>query len=161
LFEAHRINFDGEQDYTITNQSDLLTAVSAITGLLTFFLSLIASVSLVVVGIGIMNIMLVSVTERTREIGLRNAVGAHPCDILAQFLIESVVLSLLGGALGVLLGWLIGVIGSTLVPELPMSVGLDAIILATVVSTIIGVGFGIFPANRAARMNPIDALRFE
>ena len=161
FFDAHRIDFDGEQDYSITNQSDLLDAVGAITGLLTIFLSLIASVSLLVGGIGIMNIMLVSVTERTREIGLRKAVGAQPRDILLQFLIESVVLSGLGGAIGVLLGWLIGVIGSTLVPDLPLSVGMDAVLLATVVSTIIGVGFGIFPANRAARMNPIDALRFE
>jgi putative ABC transport system permease protein len=161
FFESHRIDFDGEQDYSITNQSDILDAVGAITGLLTIFLSLIASVSLLVGGIGIMNIMLVSVTERTREIGLRKAVGAQPRDILMQFLIESVVLSIFGGALGVAFGWLIGVIGSALVPELPLSVGVDAIILATVVSTVIGVGFGLFPANRAARMHPIDALRFE
>jgi putative ABC transport system permease protein len=161
LFSEHDIGFDGEQDYAITNQADLLSAVGAVTGLLTVFLSLIASISLVVGGIGIMNIMLVSVTERTREIGLRKAVGAQPRDILMQFLIESVVLSLLGGAIGIALGWSIGALGSALVPDLPLSVRPDAMILATAVSSFIGIFFGIFPANRAARMNPIDALRFE
>jgi putative ABC transport system permease protein len=161
LFKEHDIGFDGEQDYTITNQADLLSAVGSVTGLLTIFLSMIASISLVVGGIGIMNIMLVSVTERTREIGLRKAVGAKPRDILTQFLIESVVLSLLGGAVGIALGWSIGALGSALVPDLPLAVRPDAIILATVVSSFIGIFFGLFPANRAARMNPIDALRFE
>ena len=161
LFDAHNIRFDGEQDYSILNQSDLLDAVGAITGLLTVFLSLIASISLLVGGIGIMNIMLVSVTERTKEIGLRKAVGAKPRDILAQFLMESLVLSVLGGTLGVAVGFGISVIGTVLVPDLPLSVGMDAIMLATVVSSAIGIGFGLFPANRAARMNPIDALRFE
>jgi putative ABC transport system permease protein len=161
LFKEHDIHFDGEQDYGITNQADLLSAVGSVTGLLTVFLSMIASISLVVGGIGIMNIMLVSVTERTREIGLRKAVGAKPRDILTQFLIESVVLSLLGGAIGIGLGWSIGAIGSALVPDLPLAVRPDAVILATVVSSLIGIFFGLFPANRAARMNPIDALRFE
>ena len=161
LFDAHNIRFDGEQDYSILNQSDLLDAVGAITGLLTVFLSLIASISLLVGGIGIMNIMLVSVTERTKEIGLRKAVGAKPRDILAQFLMESLVLSVLGGTLGVAVGFGISIIGTALVPDLPLSVGMDAIMLATVVSSAIGIGFGLFPANRAARMNPIDALRFE
>jgi putative ABC transport system permease protein len=161
LFKEHDVRFDGEQDYAITNQADLLSAVGAVTGLLTVFLSMIASISLVVGGIGIMNIMLVSVTERTREIGLRKAVGAKPRDILTQFLIESVVLSLLGGAVGIALGWSIGALGSALVPDLPLAVRPDAVILATVVSSFIGIFFGLFPANRAARMNPIDALRFE
>jgi putative ABC transport system permease protein len=161
LIDAHEIQFQGEQDFTIINQADLLTSLGAITGVITVFLSLIAGISLLVGGIGIMNIMLVTVTERTREIGLRKAVGARGGDILLQFLIESLVLSLLGGALGVVLGWLIITVGGLLVPTLTLSITSDAIILATVVSSLIGVFFGLYPASRAARMRPIDALRFE
>lgn len=161
LDQAHGITFQGEQDYSIINQAELLNSLGSITGILTLFLSLIAGISLLVGGIGIMNIMLVSVTERTREIGLRKAVGARGGDIMMQFLIESVILSILGGALGVALGWLLTFIGGQLVPDLALSVTTDAVILATVVSTFIGVFFGLYPASRAARMRPIDALRFE
>jgi putative ABC transport system permease protein len=161
LNEAHEIAFQGEQDFTIINQADLLQSLGQITGILTIFLSMIAGISLLVGGIGIMNIMLVSVTERTREIGLRKAVGARFWDILGQFLIESIVLCLIGGALGVALGWLGSVIGEALVPELNLTLTTDAILLATVVSTGIGIFFGSYPAWRAARMKPIDALRFE
>jgi putative ABC transport system permease protein len=161
LNEAHEIAFQGEQDFTIINQADLLQSLGQITGILTIFLSMIAGISLLVGGIGIMNIMLVSVTERTREIGLRKAVGARFWDILAQFLIESIVLCLIGGALGVALGWLGSVIGEALVPQLDLTLTTDAILLATVVSTGIGIFFGSYPAWRAARMKPIDALRFE
>ncbi len=161
LIDAHEIQFQGEQDFTIINQADLLTSLGAITGILTLFLSLIAGISLLVGGIGIMNIMLVTVTERTREIGLRKAVGARGGDILLQFMIESLVLSLLGGALGVALGWVIITVGGLLVPNLSLSITTDAILLATVVSSLIGIFFGLYPASRAARMRPIDALRFE
>ena len=161
LSDAHDVLFEDEQDFTIINQSDLLSSLGAVTGILTVFLSLIAGISLLVGGIGIMNIMLVSVTERTREIGLRKAVGARAGDIMLQFLIESVILSFLGGALGIALGWLITVIATVLVPTLSVTLTLDAVILATVVSSFIGIFFGLYPASRAARMRPIDALRFE
>jgi putative ABC transport system permease protein len=161
LMDAHNIQFDGEQDFTIVNQSDLLESLNGITNNLTIFLSLIASTSLLVGGIGIMNIMLVSVTERTREIGIRKAIGAKQSDILAQFLTESIVLSLLGGFLGIMVGFLIAFLGTTLVTQLTLSVRPDSIALATTVSVMVGVFFGFYPAWQAARKNPIDALRFE
>jgi len=161
LSTAHNIEFRGEEDFQIINQADLLTSLGRITGVLTAFLALIASISLLVGGIGIMNIMLVSVTERTREIGLRKAVGARGLDIMGQFLIESVVLSILGGLIGVALGWVGTLIGGVLAPDLELSVTLDAILLATIVSSAVGIIFGLYPAGRAARMRPIDALRFE
>jgi putative ABC transport system permease protein len=161
LSDAHEIEFEGDQDFQIINQAELLNSFSAVTGVLTVFLGMIAGISLLVGGIGIMNIMLVSVTERTREIGLRKAVGARGQDILAQFLIESILLSFLGGVLGIALGWLMTIIGEILVPDLTLLVTLDAILLATAVSSGVGIFFGLYPASRAARMNAIDALRFE
>lgn len=161
LSDAHGITYQGDQDFATINQKDLISSLGQVTGILTVFLSLIAGISLLVGGIGIMNIMLVSVTERTREIGLRKAVGASGADILLQFLIESLLLSLVGGALGVALGWLITVIGGLLVPDLELGLTTDTIVLATGVSSFIGIFFGIYPASRAARMKPIDALRFE
>ncbi len=161
FYEAHDIGSVDEEDYTITDSSDLLTTVSDITGLITIFLAIIAGISLLVGGIGIMNIMLVSVTERTREIGLRKAVGARPLDILSQFLMESLVISLLGGALGLLMAVVITVAASQLVPDLTLSIEIDAVLLASFVSIVVGVVFGLLPANNAAKMHPIDALRFE
>lgn len=161
LTRAHDIQFQGDQDFSIINQADLLESLGRITGVLTVFLGMIAGISLLVGGIGIMNIMLVSVTERTREIGLRKAVGARGRDILTQFLIESLFLSVIGGLIGVALGWLAIQLGSNLIPQIELSLSLDAILLGTMVSSFVGVFFGLYPASRAARMRPIDALRFE
>ncbi|MBA3872796.1 MAG: ABC transporter permease [Anaerolineae bacterium] len=161
LTEAHGIVYAGDEDFSVSSQADLLNSISAITGLLTVFLGGVAGISLLVGGIGIMNIMLVSVTERTREIGLRKAVGAQAGDILSQFLMESIILSLLGGLLGITMGWLITVIGGAIVPDLHLGLTLDSVMLATGVSSFVGIFFGLYPASRAARMRPIDALRFE
>jgi putative ABC transport system permease protein len=161
-FDAeHDIEAEDERDYAISNQASLLESIGQITGLLTVFLGMIAGVSLLVGGIGIMNIMLVTVTERTREIGLRKAVGAQPKDILVQFLFESIVLSLVGGAIGIAVGGGFTMLGGVIVPDLRLQLAPGAVALATIVSTTIGVLFGIYPANRAARMHPIDALRYE
>ncbi len=161
LDEAHNIIFDGEQDYQVSNQADLLNFFRTLTGVLTVFLSLIAGISLLVAGIGVMNIMLVTVTERTKEIGLRKAVGARGRDILMQFMIESLILALIGGFSGVLVGWLASVIGTAVIADVTLTLSADAIFLATFVSTSVGIVFGLYPANRAAKMRPIDALRFE
>ncbi len=155
----------GADDFTILSQQDFLQTASTITGVLTIFLGGIAAISLLVGGIGIMNIMLVSVTERTKEIGLRKAVGARKRDILIQFLTESSLLSLIGGLIGIVFGWLISYIvgrvaeasGTPFYPR----VGLDAILLATLFSAAVGLFFGIYPANRAANLEPVEALRYE
>lgn len=161
LYSKHLLNSVDERDYEISNPSTIQEAVRGITGLLTTLLGLIASISLIVGGIGIMNIMLVTVTERTREIGLRKAVGATPDRILSQFLIESIILSLFGGVIGIFIGWLVAFIGTAAIEGLYLTVDMDAIIIATTVSTGVGVVFGLWPARQAARMNPIDALRYE
>ncbi|MBC8171379.1 MAG: ABC transporter permease [Anaerolineae bacterium] len=161
LTTAHEVIFEGEQDFQIINQADILDFVRQLTGILTIFLSMIAGISLLVGGIGIMNIMLVTVTERTREIGLRKAVGARGSDIMMQFLIESLILSFVGGILGIALGWAGAQLGTALIDNVDLVVTPDAIILATSVSGFIGIFFGLYPASRAARLRPIDALRFE
>ncbi len=163
LRESHRLSDEYEDDFTIINQAQLLQFASGIATGLTAFLGSIAGVSLLVGGIGIMNIMLVSVTERTREIGIRKAVGAKRRDILMQFLIEAMVLSLIGGFIGIGLGygistWLPSVMGDTLQDTV---VTLDSVILATSFAAAIGLFFGVYPATRAARLNPIEALRYE
>ena len=161
LREQHNITFRDEDDFTILSQSELLGAFGQITSVLTIFLGVIAGISLLVGGIGIMNIMLVSVTERTREIGLRKAVGAKRLDILGQFLTEAVIMAVLGGALGIVLGLIGAYAVRTAVPELDTSVTFDSIALAVGFSVAVGLFFGIYPASRAAGLNPIDALRFE
>jgi putative ABC transport system permease protein len=161
LRDRHNIRFKDDDDFSVINQKDLLAIFGQITGVLTIFLGAIAGISLLVGGIGIMNIMLVSVTERTREIGLRKAVGAKRKHILVQFLIESVVLALIGGAIGILLGALGVMAISQLQDSLKAVVSPQSVILATGFSAAVGLFFGIYPATRAARLNPIDALRYE
>ncbi len=162
LRERHRTQF--QDDFTIQSQQDILNTANQITGVLTIFLGGIAGVSLVVGGIGIMNIMLVSVTERTREIGIRKAVGARKSDIMAQFLTEATILSVSGGAIGILFGALIARLisginmGGT---ALNTVVDLDSILLAVGFSVAVGLFFGSYPANRAAGLHPIDTLRYE
>jgi putative ABC transport system permease protein len=162
LRARHRtaIGFD---DFTIFSQADFLQTASSVTGVLTIFLGGIAAISLLVGGIGIMNIMLVSVAERTREIGLRKALGARNHDILIQFLVESSLLSLIGGILGILLGWLIStavaLIAAANNVAFNPSISLNAILLATLFSAAVGLFFGIYPANRAAMLQPVEALR--
>ena len=164
LRTRHRTEI-GADDFTILTQQDFLSTAETITGVLTIFLGGIAAISLLVGGIGIMNIMLVSVTERTREIGLRKALGARKRDILIQFLTESSVLSLIGGLIGIALGWAISLVVGQIAaasdtPIVP-AIGIDVILLATIFSTAVGLFFGIYPANRAANLEPVEALRYE
>lgn len=157
---AHKIQSGQENDFTITNQAEVLESMEEISQTMTLLLGGIAGISLLVGGIGVMNIMLVSVTERTREIGIRKAIGAGEGDILFQFLIESVVLSLIGGMLGILLGWGGSMVASKLF-GVTTSVSLSSVGIAFGFSALIGIVFGVVPAKKAAAMNPIEALRYE
>lgn len=167
LRQDHGITDSTKDDFNIMTQADLLSIVGSITSILTLFLAAIASISLIVGGIGIMNIMLVSVTERTREIGLRKAVGATDNDILQQFLIESVLLTFAGGVVGIVFGAV--VVGAVYFginafnPTLGwvFAFPLSSVILGLLVSGIAGIAFGIYPARQAGKKNPIDALRYE
>jgi len=162
LRERHHVVF--QDDFTIQSQQDILNTLNQVTAAFTIFLGGIAGISLIVGGIGIMNIMLVSVTERTREIGLRKAVGARKRDILIQFLTEAMVLSLAGGVIGILFGAGIARIISGInigTTTLQTAVDLDAILLAVAFSLAVGLFFGSYPASRAAGLHPIDALRYE
>jgi putative ABC transport system permease protein len=155
----------GVDDFTVFTQQDFIDTARSITSVLTIFLGGIAAISLLVGGIGIMNIMLVSVTERTREIGLRKAVGARKRDILIQFLTESSLLSMFGGLIGILLGWalsaLVGAIAAASDTDLNPVVSLNAILLATLFSAAVGLFFGAYPAKRASDLEPVEALRHE
>ncbi len=160
LEQQHRIPAGGTDDFRVFNANQLLQTLQQTVALLTTLLVGIAAISLTVGGIGIMNIMLVSVTERTREIGIRMAVGARRSDIRNQFLIEAVVLSAVGGVMGIFTG-LLGGLGISAALGLPLVVSLLAILLAFGVAAIIGIGFGLYPAVRAAQLDPIVALRTE
>jgi putative ABC transport system permease protein len=161
LRDQHEIDFTDEDDFTIFTQEDIISVFGNITNVLTTFLGAIAGISLLVGGIGIMNIMLVSVTERTREIGLRKAVGARRRDILWQFLLEAMTLSLFGGLVGIGLGALGSTIISSLIDGFDAVVTPQAVILATTFSAAVGLIFGVYPARRASLLNPIEALRYE
>ena len=160
LRDRHGLDADEDDDFMVMSQDDMLEMANQITGIMTAFLGAIAGISLLVGGIGIMNIMLVSVTERTREIGIRKAVGARKADILIQFLLEAVVLSLLGGLLGILLGVGLGKLVD-MTGMIESLVTMDSVLMAVGFSLAIGLFFGIYPANQAAGMNPIEALRYE
>jgi len=160
LRQRHHIPKGEDDDFTVRNLADLTATFTIITGILTLLLGSIASISLLVGGIGIMNIMLVSVTERTREIGIRMSVGAKPNDILLQFLLEAVLLSLIGGGVGIVLG-----IGLTAIiayiAEWPTPISFTAILVSSLFAAGVGIFFGLYPARKASRMNPIEALRYE
>jgi len=158
----HQIN--GEDDFSLTSQEEVIDAFSGIIGTFTLFLGAVAAISLVVGGIGVMNIMLVSVTERTREIGIRKAIGATRRDILLQFLMESGLLSLVGGAIGVMFGWGLSKLFSRFEfneQTIETLVSPDIVLLALTVSVGIGLFFGIYPATRASKLDPIEALRHQ
>jgi putative ABC transport system permease protein len=160
LRHRHKIKKGDDDDFTVRNLADLTAVFSTITGILTLLLGSIASISLLVGGIGIMNIMLVSVTERTKEIGIRLSVGATSQDILLQFLFEAVLLSLIGGGIGILFG--MGITSTvSYFTGWPSPISLYAILIAFLFASGVGIFFGLYPARKASRMNPIDALRYE
>ena len=160
LRQRHRILPDADDDFTIRSLDEFASMASKTSGTMTLLLTAVAGISLLVGGIGIMNIMLVSVTERTREIGIRMAVGARERDVLIQFLVESVTMAIIGG----LMGTVLGVASAQLISNLgdwPTIVAVDSILLATLFSGAVGIFFGFYPARKASRLNPIDALRYE
>lgn len=160
LLSRHRISDPAQADFNVLNQADIVATASSVTSVFTILLSAIAGISLLVGGIGIMNMMLTTVTERTREIGLRKAIGAKKSDISTQFLAESVMLTFLGGIAGVVLGWLLA-LTITQLAGIATQVAYSSILLAFGVSAGIGIVFGYYPARRAASLNPIEALRYE
>ncbi|AKM81314.1 MAG: ABC-type antimicrobial peptide transport system, permease component [Candidatus Pacebacteria bacterium GW2011_GWF2_38_9] len=160
LLLRHEIKNSNDADFSIRSAQEMIDSISSVTGTLSAMLSGIAAISLVVGGIGIMNIMLVTVTERTREIGLLKAIGAKQKDILWQFLIEAVVVTLMGGLIGLLLGIIITFIATKFL-SIPFVVSIASILLAIGVSTAVGIVFGYYPAKKAAKLQPIDALRYE
>ena len=167
MMDRHRISMGQPPDVQVANTTEIASAFGIVTGTLTAMLASIAGISLIVGGVGIMNIMLVSVTERTREIGIRMAVGARPQDILMQFLVEAMLLSVVGGAVGVTLG-ILGSVGLTMAinalssgRDWPIIVNYWAALISLIFSACVGIGFGFYPAWRASKLDPIDALRYE
>jgi len=160
LLDRHHISDSQSADFSIMNQTDIVAAATSVTGTFTMLLGAIAGISLIVGGIGIMNMMLTAVTERTREIGLRKAIGAKKRDINLQFLIEAAMITLIGGIIGVILGWLASYVISAFT-GIAASTSLSSVIMAFGVSATIGIVFGYYPARRAANLNPIEALRYE
>ncbi len=160
LRREHKLQDGKENDFEVRSQAEMIQTFTSVSDMLTMLLGAIAGISLLVGGIGIMNIMYVSVTERTREIGLRMSVGGRGKDIMIQFLIEAVMLSVIGGALGILLGLLISYVAASLL-SFPLVIMTEAIVLSFLVCSVIGVFFGWYPAQKAANLNPIDALRYE
>ena len=160
LRQRHKLGNDKEDDFTVRDMTEILDSITSITRLMTILLTCVASISLIVGGIGIMNIMLVSVTERTKEIGLRMAIGARPIDILMQFLLESIVLALVGGFIGIIVG-VSGALTVGHVQKWPILITQSSIVISFTFSALVGVAFGFFPALRASRLNPIDCLRYE
>ena len=161
LLKRHNITDPQQADFSLMNQADIIATASSITGTFTILLSSIAGISLLVGGIGIMNMMLTTVTERTREIGLRKAVGIKKVYINMQFLAEAMALTFLGGFLGVVLGWLASLLVSKFVPQLTTQVSMSSVLLAFGVSAGVGIVFGFYPARRAANLSPMEALRYE
>ncbi len=160
MLAQHHITNPALADFSAVNQADIVSAASSVTNTLTYLLASVAGISLIVGGIGIMNMMLTTVTERTREIGLRKAIGAKKKDITLQFLVEAVMLTFIGGFIGIVLGWSIA-FGISLSGILQATVSAFSIVLAFGVSALIGIIFGYYPARRAAGLNPIEALRYE
>jgi len=160
LLTRHNITDSTAADFTVLNQADLVATASSVANTFTMLLAAVAGISLVVGGIGIMNMMLTTVTERTREVGLRKAIGAKNRDISAQFLAEAATLTLIGGIIGTIFGWIASLL-MTKFGGITTSVSLFSVLLAFSVSAAIGIGFGYYPARRAASLNPIEALRYE
>jgi putative ABC transport system permease protein len=166
LRELHRISDPDKDDFYIQTQQGIIKQVQAIIGVFTLFLSMVVAISLVVGGIGVMNIMLVSVTERTREIGLRKALGATNRNILVQFLLEAVMLTLAGGIIGIIIGTTLSFTGTLVIAQMttfspPFSFPLGAALLGIGVSMFVGVVFGLYPAYKASQKSPLEALRYE
>jgi len=160
LRRTHKLKETQESDFRVMSQSEILETLSSISDIMTYLLGAIAGISLLVGGIGIMNIMFVSVTERTREIGLRMSVGGRSRDIMKQFLAESIILSILGGILGIIFGYLLSKLAGSLMSSEAI-IKTQSVVLAFIVCFVIGVFFGWYPARKASNLNPIDALRYE